>query len=230
MREALDGFEGGIQIGGRRLTNLRYADDIILLACSETQLQELVGRLDSVSKKYSLFINIDKTKIMATDGSNCNIQISGKLLEQVDTFPYLGSLITADTECTKEIRSRLAKGHSTASRLKKIWQNHGVSTSTKIRLLKALVWPVALYGCESWTLKKTDEDRVNAFEMKCLRLVLRVSWTAKRTNEWILKTAGTERTLLATVKERKLAYYGHILRKETGCLEKDMIQGTTPGT
>jgi len=96
---------------------------------------------------------------------------------------------------------------------------------TKIQLLKALVWPVVLYGCESWTLKKTDEERLNAFEMKCLRFVLRVSWTAKKTNESV-QTTGTERCLLASVKQRKLVYYGHIMRKEPGCLEK----GTTPGS
>lgn len=230
MREALDGHEGGIQIGGRRVTNLRYADDIILLACSETELQELVDRLDRVSNKYSLLINVDKTKTMSTNGATCNIRIRSDVLAQVDTFPYLGSLITDDTECTKEIHSRLAKGRSIGAKLKKIWQNHGISTTTKIRLLKALVWPVAMYGCESWTLKKTDEARINAFEMKCLRQVLRVSWTARKTNEWVLKTAGVERSLLASVKERKLGYYGHVLRKEGDCLEKEIIQGTTPGS
>ena len=83
---------------------------------------------------------------------------------------------------------------------------HGISTPTKIRLVKALVWPVAMYGCESWTLRKPDEAKINAFEMKCLRQVLRVSWTAKKTNEWVLNTAGVERSLLASVKERKLVY------------------------
>ena len=93
----------------------------------------------------------------------------------------------------------------------------------------SLVCPVAMYGCESWTLKKDDEYRISAFEMKCLRQVLRVSWTAKRTNEWVLETAGVSRSLLASVKEMKLAYYRHILRKKGDCLEKELIQGTTPG-
>jgi len=96
--------------------------------------------------------------------------------------------------------------------------------------MKALVCPVAMYGCESWTLKKDDEKRISAFEMKCLRQVLRVSWTAKKTNEWVLETAGVSRSLLASVKEMKLAYYGHILRKKGDCLEKELIQGTTPGS
>jgi hypothetical protein len=107
MRETLEGFNGGIQIGGRRVTNLRYADDIILLASSVAELQELVNRLDRVSKIYSLLINIDKTKTMASDGISCTISIQGIQLEQVDTFPYLGSVITEDAECKKEIRARL---------------------------------------------------------------------------------------------------------------------------
>ena len=82
--------------------------------------------------------------------------------------------------------------------------------------MKALVCPVAMYGCESWTLKKDDEKRISAFEMKCLRQVLRVSWTAKRTNEWVLETAGVSRSLLVSVKEMKQIYYGHILRKKGG--------------
>ena len=92
--------------------------------------------------------------------------------------------------------------------------------------MKALVWPVAMYGCENWTFKKDDEKRISAFEMKCLRQVLRVPCSAKRTNEWVLETAGVSRSLLASVKEMKLVYYGH-MRKKGHCLEKELIQGTT---
>ena len=91
-------------------------------------------------------------------------------------------------------------------------------------------WLVAMYSCESWTLKKHDKRRISSFEMKCLRQVLRVSRTANRTIEWVLETAGVTRSLLASVKERKLAYYGHMLRKKEVCLEKEIIQGSTPGT
>jgi len=94
MRETLDGFQGGLQIGGRMITNLRYSDDIILLATSEAELQELVDRLDRVSCKNGLLINVNKTKVMASDGIACRILIQNEQLEQVVTFPYLGSLIT----------------------------------------------------------------------------------------------------------------------------------------
>jgi len=122
MRETLDGFQGGLQIGGRMITNLRYADDIILLATSEAELRELVDRLDRVSRKY-LLINVDKTKVMASDGITCHILIQNELLKQVDTFPYLGSLITEDGECTTEFRTR---GQAIEASLQKIWKSHSI--------------------------------------------------------------------------------------------------------
>jgi len=147
MMETLDGFQGKLQIGGRMITNLRYADDIILLATSEAELQELVGRLDRVSRKYSLLINVDKTKVMASDGIACRVLIQNELLEEMNTFPYLGSLITE--ECTTKFRTRLNRGQAIRASLQKIWKSHSMSISTKIRLMKALVWSVATYGCES---------------------------------------------------------------------------------
>ena len=110
-------------------------------------------------------------------------------------------------------------------------QMHKVApTISKIRLLKAFVWLVAMYGCESWTIRKPDEAKINAFVMKCLRQVLRVSWTAKKTNEWVLNTAGVERILLASDEERKLVYFGHVMRKKGDSLEKGIMQGTTAGS
>jgi len=130
--ETLDRFQGGLQIGERMITNLRYADDIILLATSEAELQELVDRLDRVSRRYSLLINVDKTKVMVNDGIACHILIQNKLLEQVDTFPYLGSLITEDDECMREYHTRLNKGQAIAAKLQKIWKSHSIPISTKI--------------------------------------------------------------------------------------------------
>ena len=96
--------------------------------------------------------------------------------------------------------------------------------------MKALVWPEATYGCESWTLIKNEETPLDAFEMKGLRRMLRVSWTAKKTNEWVLNKAGVKRELLDTVKARKLAYHAcHTIRKQGSCLEKEIMQGTMPG-
>ena len=148
------------------ITNLRYADDIILLATSEAELQELVDRLDQVSRRYSLLINVDKTKVMASDGIACRILIQNELLDQMDTFPCLESLNTEEGECTTEFRTRLSRGQAIGASLQKIWKIHSIPISTKIRLMKALVWPVATYGCEIWTLGKNEETRLDAFEIK----------------------------------------------------------------
>ena len=104
-----------------------------------------MDRLDRVSRKYSLLINVDKTKVMASDSITCRILIENELLEQVDTFPYIGSLITEHGECTTEFRSRLNRGQAIEASLQKIWKSHSIPISTKIRLMKALVWPVATY-------------------------------------------------------------------------------------
>jgi len=116
-----------------------------------------VDRLDRVSRKYSLLINVDKTKVMASDGIACRILIQNELMQQVDTFPYLGSLITEDGECTTEFRARLNREQAIGASLQKIWKSHSIPISTKIRLMKSLLWPVATYGCESWTLRKNEE-------------------------------------------------------------------------
>jgi len=111
--------------------------------------------------------------------------------------------------------------------LQKIWKCHSIPISTKIRLTKSLVWPVATYGCESWILRKNEETHLDAFEMKGLKKILWVSCTAKKTNEWVLNKAGVNRELLDTVKAKKLAYYGHTVRKQGSCLDKE--EGTMPG-
>jgi len=196
------------------ITNLHYADDIILLATSEAELQELVDRLDRVSRRYSPLINIDKTKVMASDGIACRILIRNEQLAQVSMFPYLGSLITEDGECTTKFHTRLNRGQAIGASLQKIWKSHSIQISTKRRLMKALVWPVVTYSSESWTLRKNEETCFEAFEMKGLKKILHVSWTANKTSEWVLNKAGVKRELLDAVKARKLAYYGHTMRKQ----------------
>jgi len=125
-----------------------------------------------------------------------------------------------------QVKQRAGDRGITAENMEK---SQHIPISTKIRLMKALVWPVATYGCESWTLRKNEETRLDAFEMIGLRKILRVSWAAKKTNEWVLNKAGVKRELADTVKARKLAYYGHTMRRQGSCLEKEIMQGTMPG-
>ena len=215
MRETLDEFQGGLQIGGWMIMNLRYADEIIPLATSGAELQELVDRLDWASRKYSLLINVD-------NGTACRKLIQN---EQMNTFPYLESLFTEDGECIMEFRTRLNRGQAIGASLQKIWKSHSLSISTKIQLMKVLVWPVASYGRESWTLRKKWRNMSWRLEMKGLRKILRVSPRAEKTNEWVLNKSWSKE---GTVRQRQ-SKEASILRKQGSCLEKEIMQGTMPG-
>ncbi len=119
-------------------------------------------------------------------------------------------------------------GRSAMKSLTRLWKSKDITLPTKLRLLKTLVWSIAIYGSEGWTIHKKEEKYIEAFEMWCYRRLLRVSWTEHRTNEWILEKLNVEKELLHQMKRRKLSYYGHIIRKKN-CLEKDLIQGCTTG-
>ena len=147
IRETFDGFQGRLQIGGRIVTNLRCADTSSCWPYTEAELQELVDRLERVNRKYSLLINVDKIKVMANDviAYRIVLLIQNEQLEQMDTFPYLGFLITENGECTTEFRTRLNRGQAIVASLQKIWKSHSILIETKLRLMKALVRPVAMY-------------------------------------------------------------------------------------
>ena len=138
------------------------------------------------SGKGGLKLNIQKTKIMAS-GPITSWQIDGETLETVSDFIFLGSKITADGDCSQEIKRRLIVGRKVMTNLDSVLKSRDVTLPTKVRLVKAMVCPVVMYGCESWTIKKAECQRINAFELWCWRRLLRVSWTARRSNQSILK-------------------------------------------
>lgn len=228
LRKALEGYKGGVSIGGRRITNLRYADDIVLLASTVQELQDLVNRVSTCGKEYNLRMNVDKTKVMALNAEVIKIQIDGTNVEQVSKFPYLGSVITDNTTCEADFRHRLVLGSTVLAKLKPLWQSHSLTLKTKIRLCKALVWPVVSYGSEGWILRKEEEKKLEAFEMKMLRRVLGVTWQEHRTNESILQTTGYVKDLVLSIKRKKLTYAGHVVRSHES-LEKVIMQGRVPG-
>jgi len=178
---------------------VRYADDVVLIATSPKDLQELINRVRASSEKVGLLINTDKTKVMTcgNNGMNTRISLSGEVLEDVESFVYLGSIFISDGSCrpTQDIRKRLAMGRSAMQSLSSIWNDKDISTTTKVRLLKALVWSVAIYGSEGWTLRYSKEEKyIEAFEMWCYRRLLRILWTQHKTNEWILCKLKVDRT------------------------------------
>ena len=186
MRNAgLDEAHAGIKIAGRNINNLRYADDTTLKAEGEEEIKRLLMKVKEESEKVGLKLNIQKTKIMAS-GPITSWQIDGETVQTVSDFIFLGSKITADGDCSHETKRHLLLGRKVMTNLDSILKNSAITLPTKVCLVKAMVFPVVMYGCESWTIKKA-ECRIVAFELWCWRRLLRVPWTARRSNQSILK-------------------------------------------
>ena len=182
MRNAgLDEAQAGIKIAGRNINNLRYADDTTPMAESEEELKSLLMKVKEKSEKVDLKLNIQKTRIMASSPITL-WQINGETMETVSGFIFLGSKITADGDCSHEIKRCLRPGRKVLTNPDSMLKSRDVTLPTKIRLVKAIVFPVVIYGCESWTVKKAECQRIDAFELWCWRRLLRVPWTAKRSN------------------------------------------------
>ena len=187
MRNAgLEEAQAGIKIAGRNISNLRYADDTTLKAESEEELKSLLMNVKEESEKVGLKLNIQKTKIMAF-GPVTSWQIDGETVETVSDFILGGSKITADGDCSHEIKRHLLLERKVMTSLDSILKSRDIILSTKVRLVKAVVFPVVVYGYESWTIKKAEGRRIAAFELWCWRRLLRVPWTARRSNQSILK-------------------------------------------
>ena len=156
MRNAgLEEAQAGIKISGRNINNLRYADDTTLMSETEEELKSLLMKVKEESEKVGLELNIQKTKIMAS-GPITSWQIDGETVGKVSNFIFLGSKITADGDCSHEIKRRLLLGRKVMTNLDSIFKSRDITLPTKIRLVKAMVFPVVTYGCESWTIKKAE--------------------------------------------------------------------------
>ena len=210
MRNAgLEEAQAGIKIAGRNINNLRYADDTTLMAESEEQ-KSLLMKVKEQSEKVGLKLNIQKTKIMAS-GPITSWQIDGETVETVSDFIFLGSKITADGDCSHEIKRHLLLGRKVITNLDSIFKSRDITLLTKVHLVKAMVFPVVMYGCESWTIKKAECRRIDAFELWCWRRVLRVPWTARRSNKSILKKISPGYSLEGLMLKLKLQYFGHLM-------------------
>ena len=233
VEESLSDRSGCI-IGGRAIWNIRYADDTTLIARSKSELEKQAVELSRCSSLFGLQINSAKTHVMALS-SNQPVYLDGHEIDQVDRFKYLGSMVGLDSDCTPEIRARLATGRAVTSQLTILWKASEISLKLKKQLVRSLVWSVALYGAESWTLKEIDKKKITAFELWVWRRVLRVSWVDRKTNTWIRETIGVpeEYGLLAEVRKRKLAIYNHWKRRPDSLvlatIEGEVEGKTRPG-
>ena len=226
MRNArLDEAQAGIKIARRNINNLRYADDTTLMAESKEELKNLL-KVKEESEKVGLKLNIQKTKIMAS-GPITSWQIDGETVKTVTGLIFQGSKITVDGDCIHEIKRDLLLGRKVMTNLDSILKNRDITFPTKFCLVKAMVFPVVMYGCESWTIKKAERQRINAFELWCWRRLLRVPWTARRSTQSILKEISPG-SLEGLMLKLKLQYFGPLMRR-TDLLEKTLILGKIEG-
>ena len=208
MRNAgLDETQAGIKTAGRNINNLRCADDTTLMAESEEELKSLLITVKEESEKVGLKLNIQKTKIMAS-GPITSWQIDG---ETVTDFILGGSKITADGDCSHEIKRCLLLGRKVMINLDSILKSKDITLPTKVRLVKAMVFPVVMCGCESWTIRKAERRRIDAFHLWCWRSLLRVPWTARRSKQSILKEISPGCSLEGLMLKLKLQYFGHLM-------------------
>ena len=187
----------------------------------------LLMKVKEESEKVGLKVNIQKTKIMAS-GPIASWQTDGETVETVSQFILGGSKITADDDCSHEIRRRLLLGRKVMTNLDSIFKSRDITLPTRVRLVKAMVFPVVMYGCECWTVKKAEQRRIDAFELWCWRRLLRVPWTARRSNQSILKEISTGCSLEGMMLKLKLQYFGHLMRRADS-LEKTLMLGGIGG-
>ena len=206
----LDEAQAGIKISGRNINNLRYADDTTLMAESEEELKSLLMKVKEEKEKAGLKLIIQKMKFMASSPIT-SWQIDGETMETVRDFIFLGCKITADGDCRLEIKRCFPCGRKVMTNLGSILKSRDITLSTKVHLVKAMVFPVVMYGCESWTIKKAEHQRIDAFELWCWRRLLRVPWTARRSNQSIIKETSPGCSLEGLILKLKLQYFGHVM-------------------
>ena len=177
---------------------------------SEEELKSLLMQVKEESEIVGLKLNIQKTKIMASSPIT-SWEIDGEIVETVSDFILGGSKITADGDCSHEIKRRLLLGRKFMTNLDSILKSRDITLPTKVCLVKAMIFPVVVYGCESWTVKKAERQRIDAFELQCWRRLLRIPWTARRSNQCILKEINPGISLEGMMLKLKLQYFGHLM-------------------
>ena len=191
------------------MNNLGYADNTSLMAESE-ELKGLLMKLKEDSDKVGLKLNIQKTKIMAS-GPITSMQIDGEKVETMSDFIWGDSKITADNDCSHEIKRCLLLGRKVMTNLDSILKSRDITLPKMVHLVKAIVFPVVMNGCESWTVKKAEHQRIDAFELWCWRKLLKFPWTARRSNQSTLKEISPGYSVEGLMLKLKLQYFGHLI-------------------
>jgi len=206
----LDEAQAGIKTAGRSTNDLRYVDNATLMAEIKEELKSLLMKVKEESEKAGLKLNIQKTKIMAS-GPITSWQLDGETMESVTDFIFGGFKITADGDCSHEIKRCLLLERKAMTNLDSILKRRDITLPTKVHLVKAMVFPVVMCGCESWTIKKAECRRTDAFEVRCWRKLLRVPWIGRRSKQSILKEISSNYSLEGLMFKVKLQYFGHLM-------------------
>ena len=214
----MDESQAEIKIARRNINNLRYANDTTLMAESEEELQSLLMRVKKESEKAGLKLSIQKPKIMAS-GPITSWQIDGDKVEMVTNFVFLGSKITVDLDCSHEIKRHLLLGRKAMTNLDSVFKSRDITLLTNVQIVKAMVFLVLMYRCQSWTIKKAEHQRIDASELWCWRILMRVPWTA---NQSILREIIPVYSLEGLMLKLKLQYFGHLIQIANS-LEKTLM-------
>ena len=229
MCDALEEHDGKVSIGGRNITNLRCADDIDALAEKEQELEALVESIVKTCTRHKMEISAEKNKLMtnSANGIQREIKVKGQKLGTVTSFKYLGVVIS-DDGAKPEVFLRIPQATAALTKLKPIWRYINISLVSKVKLMRSLVISIFLYACESWTLTAELEKKTQAFEMRCYRRLLNISYKDHFINEEVRKkiqaAIGKYNELLTLVKKRKLRWFDHVSRSSG--LAKTILQGT----
>ena len=221
----------GVSVGGVNINNLRYADDTALVTGNAEDLQDLLTTLNEKGKAYGMEINTTKTKIQVVNKSDpvpvARINLEGKPIEQLRNIIYLSYMATEDGKCDSEIRRRIGQAKSTFENMANLLTAGNISISLRQRILKCYIWSTLLYGAETWTLTKATEKKLEAFEMWMYRRMLKISWTQHKTNEAVLDMMNTKKSIINTIKGRKLSYFGHLIRRDN--VQRLILEGKMIG-
>ena len=223
----------GIVVGGRNITNLRFADDTLLMAESEEELQIIVDAVREESLEHGLRMNVKKTKTMVIrrnikDGCKVSIKVEGRELEQVERYTYLGQQITEDGRSDKEIRRRIEIARTSFINMRSILTSRKLKIETKKRLIRCYIMSTFLYASETWTIDAESWKRIEAFEMWCLRKMMRIPYTDHVTNVEVLRRTNSKRSLREEITKRKLQYFGHVIRREK--IQRLLMDGKMEGS
>lgn len=229
IKKIIQSSNQGVNFNGERIMFVRFADDIAALAESSYDLEKLLNIMNNTFQEFAMSINTKKTKVITTEKrptTQKQIQLNGTVVERVNSFRYLGSLITADSRCTSDIKSRIAIAKTAFNQKKHIFKSR-ISKEVKKKLIKTYIWSIALYSCETWTMTQKDKEMIEAFEMWCWRRMERISWTEKVANEEVLQRVKEKRNISNIIENRRGKMIGHLIRHDS--FIRNIIEGKIEG-